>query len=410
MGIRSNWFNLFSMNLITVTNSNFLKHCIIFISITWALPEWITRSQLIAIESAALVLPYVFLSPIAGKWAKSHYKTTILKITKSAEIPIVLLAALSFYTQNIIIAIIATFLLGIQASLISPAKYGTIHDIDGDRGAAFGSGIFEAMAFCGILVGTIVASLIADHYSLLLVASVLVILAVVGYFNAINIKTKETEPSKDTSTPSNPISYIMFCHRIARNYVGLTSSIFGSAFFWFIGSLLQMNIVLHTTKTMNLSNTSSGIVLACAAIGIALGCFISGKLIDRVSSTKYLRIIGLLGIIVGATLLAILPHNLTTTIILIVFTAAFGGIFQIPCLTSIQRTPLGRNLPIIMAHTNIITFTLIVLSSGIFSLITYLSGESSTAVFVAISAITSIYLILDSILRGHLRIPRIKKL
>ncbi len=384
--VKHNWCYLFGMNFISVFNSNFLKHCIIFISITWDLPECMTRSQLIAAESAALVLPYLVLSPMAGKWSKREYKLRILRWMKAAELGIVGLASVAFYLEDVWLALGATLLMGVQACLYSPAKYGLIHDVDGNKGAAFGSGMFEAMAFGGILIGTVVASLMADHYSIGMVTAILVTLAIIGYGAAKGIKVIEQE-TEDEEYPMSPVRYVVWCHRIAREHKGLNKAIFGASFFWFVGSMLQMNIVLHTTHTMSMSNTLSGVILALAATGIAVGCFVAGKLVDKFDNPQKLKNIGLTGLTVGSVLLGIGVESVIVTGVIITLTAAFGGLFQVPCLTTIQRAPLGRDFSVVMAYTNMMTFAFVLVSSGIFSLITLATDENSNTVFLSIGVI-----------------------
>jgi len=81
--------------------------------------------------------------------------------------------------------------MGVQSCLYSPAKYGLIRDIGGEKGISFGSGIFETMAFLGILTGTVVATLMADYSSVFFVCVLLFVFATCGFLLARSIKVKE---------------------------------------------------------------------------------------------------------------------------------------------------------------------------------------------------------------------------
>lgn len=70
----ANWTALFAANFFGVFNDNFLKHCIVFIAVAWALPDWLSQAQLVSLISAALVLPYILFSPLAGHWASRYSK------------------------------------------------------------------------------------------------------------------------------------------------------------------------------------------------------------------------------------------------------------------------------------------------------------------------------------------------
>ena len=90
------WLPLLSTNFLGVFNDNVLKHAIIFIAIGWNLPSWLNTSQIISAASAALVIPYILLSPLGGKLAVHYAKTKVFSFFKLIEIPIVMLAAYAF--------------------------------------------------------------------------------------------------------------------------------------------------------------------------------------------------------------------------------------------------------------------------------------------------------------------------
>lgn len=144
---RKNWFYLFSANFFGILNDNFMKHCIVFIAVTWALPAWMTQSQVIAAVSAALVIPYLIFSPLSGKVTLQHAKHKIFKICKLLEFPIVALAIAGFVCNSLVMVLLAVLLMGIQSCMYSPSKYGLIKDIGGAEKVSFGSGVFETMSF-----------------------------------------------------------------------------------------------------------------------------------------------------------------------------------------------------------------------------------------------------------------------
>ena len=152
------WFKLFLLNFVGVLNDNFMKHCIIFVAVGWVMPEWMTQSQLISAVSAALVLPYLLLSPYSGEIAERYLKQRVVKLMKLLELPIVAVAGIGFWIESVWMTLLAVLLMGMQSCLYSPAKYGLIRDVEGEKGVSFGSGMFEMMAFLGILIGTVLAA------------------------------------------------------------------------------------------------------------------------------------------------------------------------------------------------------------------------------------------------------------
>ena len=386
------WLKLFLLNFVGVLNDNFMKHCIIFVSVGWVMPEWMTQSQLISAVSAALVLPYLLLSPYSGEIAERFEKQKIVRLMKLLELPIVALAGIGFWIESVWMVLLAVLLMGMQSCLYSPAKYGLIRDVDGERGVAFGSGMFEMMAFLGILVGTIIAAYISDHYVWWIVALVMLALALVGWGLSLFLGIKEGEVEQ-TKESRNPIRFLMESYRFASEHKGLNKAVFGASLLWLLGGLLQMNVVLHCTRTLGMSNTASSIILAMAAVGIAVGCSVAGKLIENRNKRNFI-IGGLVGV---ALLLAIVLIFKPQSWLLgaLVFGVAFcGGMFQVPCLAMVQSADIGRKLGSMLAYLNLLTFIFVLLGTAIFSIITMFTDQNSYVVFVVMLIITLLSLML----------------
>lgn len=406
------WFKLFLLNFVGVLNDNFMKHCIIFVSVGWVMPEWMTQSQLIAAVSAALVLPYLLLSPYSGEIAERFEKQKIVRLMKMLELPIVVLAGVGFWMESVWVVLLAVLLMGMQSCLYSPAKYGLIRDVEGEKGVAFGSGMFEMMAFLGILIGTVLAAYLSDHYAWWMLALVMVVLALVGFGLSKILGIVETQciasPQQQNSNMQNialeetqniaslqrlsPIRFIIDSYGFASQY-GLNKAIFGASLLWLLGGLLQMNVVLHCTRTLGMTNTVSSVILAMAAVGIAIGCSITGKMIENHSKNSFI-IGGLLGIV--CTLVIVLMFKPVGWILgMLIFLIAFcGGMFQVPCLAMVQGANIGRKLGTMMAYLNLLTFIFVLIGTVIFSVVTDFTAQNSYAVFVVMLIITLLSLIL----------------
>ena len=379
----SKWTPLFLSNLVGVYNDNFLKNCIIFIAVGWAMPKWMTQSQLISMVSASLVVPYLFVSPLAGRLAVIYSKKSVFKVCKLLEIPVLAVACVAFYYHWPMVAVFTVLLMGILSCLYSPSKYSLIRDIGGEQGVSFGSGIFEMMAFLGILVGTITASIVSDYYNQWVVFSIYIGLALLGYVVTSLIRAQELPENKDETGTLNPIRFLIDSFRFAREHGNVNSAVFGASAFWLIGGMLQMNLVIHCKHVYQASNTTTGMVMACAAIGIALGCWAAGKISGH-EVKKGLILIGIIGMSLLFCLLTFF-HLSMWLFVFSVFSVAFmGGIFQIPCLSMLQNSNLGRKLGDMIAYLNLVTFIFVLLGTFLFSATTYFTSENSFAVFGAI--------------------------
>ena len=88
------FLSLYITNIFGVMNDNVLKALICFVAATWVAKEYSTL--VVSIMAAAMVMPYVFLSPLAGKLPHFWRKQSIIKIAKICELPIMLVAVLGF--------------------------------------------------------------------------------------------------------------------------------------------------------------------------------------------------------------------------------------------------------------------------------------------------------------------------
>ncbi len=385
------WIPLFITNFLGVLNDNYLKYLILFIGTTWLSQEH--ESIIIMMASGLFVIPYILFSPIAGKLARDHSKAKIIQRAKLYEIPIMIIASIGFIIHNIPVAMIGIFLMGLQSALFSPAKYGIIRDIGGKEGIPYGTGSMEMLTFLGVLIGTFAAGLVSDislseswaPYQIIIVCSTIIGFAFIGWLSSLKIKPKESVPDDDEDTSLNPFIFIRNSFIWSKQIKGLNVVIFGLATFWAIGSLLQMNIIPHCRSVLNLSDTATGTIMALVAIGIGAGCYLTGVISNR-KLKMYLVPIGGLGMGISVTLIFLLNPSTTWFTILIILTAFFAGIFKIPLNAFIQSKVEGRKLGIILAYNNLVLFSFILVSAGIFGYVE--TKTNSIVVFATIAAIT----------------------
>ncbi|WP_439183773.1 MFS transporter [Carboxylicivirga taeanensis] len=401
--VNTSWLPLFITNFLGVLNDNYLKYLVFFISTTWMMKD--QESIVIMLASALFVVPYIAFSPIAGKLARDHSKAKIIQRAKLYEIPIMAIASLGFILQNVAITMFAIFLMGLQSCLFSPAKYGIIRDIGGKEGIPFGTGAMEMLTFMGVLIGTYIAGVTSDislveslsPYRTLIVCAALIFFAIIGWLFSLKIAPKESVPDDEDETTLNPILFLIRSYKWSKQIKGLNIVIIGLATFWAIGSLLQMNITVHCRNMLDLSDTATSTIMALVAIGIGAGCYVTGVISNR-KLKMYLVPMGGLGMLLCvSTIFIVNPSTLLFTV-LIVLTAFFAGIFKIPLNSFIQDRVHGRKLGLILAYNNLMLFSFILLSAGIFGVVE--SMADSLMVFGAVAAITLIITVV-----AWLRIP-----
>ena len=378
---RKNWFSLFFTNYLGVLNDNFLKTLACFICIAWVGKE--NESMVVTLASAALVIPYLLFSPLAGRLAKIYKKRKIVVWAKFAEMLIMIVAAVGFLIHSTGMVLLSILLMGLQSALFSPSKYGLIRDIGGEEGISYGSGAMEMFAFVGILTGTLMAAFLSESVTIPILCLILFGVALFGWLSSLTIRANESEPMKVSQETLNPVKFVkdMFVRALA--FKGLNMVVVGLATFWFIGSMIQMVLIVYCRSDLGMNDSETGIVMSLAAVGIGAGCYLAGVLSRR---DVELGLVPYGGITTGLTLLAIFVFDAHGVVfgILVFFAAFFSGMFKVPLDAWIQANVKGRELGDMLAYSNLITFLFMLMASGCFGGMTMFFDTQYVFVFLAV--------------------------
>lgn len=388
----SNWLKLFLTNLFTLLNDNYLKNIIYFVGVTWTLPEFFSDSLLLTLISAMLVIPYLLFTPLSGRLAVIFSKQKVYMYCKLCEFPIVFLACIALITHSIFFCILSVFLMGVQSCLSSPSKYGIIRDIEGEEKIAYGNGMMEMMSFVGILLGTILGTMLSELVSIWIICALMLLFTTISFITVYRLKIVEIPSEKPIFNTINPIKYMMESFRFAQKYKGINDAVLGSSIFWMIAGMLQLNLVIHCRQTLELGNINTGLCMSSAAVGIALGCVFAGKILRSDNAFRMINI-GLLAMNIFLLLIIIFNPNVYIFSLLMFGVTFFGGIFEVPCLTIVQRAPIGRIVGDMMAYLNFANFVLVLIGTAIFYAVSAFSNENSIAIFTSVEVILFLSLI-----------------
>jgi acyl-[acyl-carrier-protein]-phospholipid O-acyltransferase/long-chain-fatty-acid--[acyl-carrier-protein] ligase len=322
-----------------------------------------------AIVNALILLPFIMLFTPSGYIADKYPKNTVMRLSAWFALVITLLITLSYYQGWFWFGFAMTFLLALQSALYSPAKYGFIKELIGERRLAQGNAAVQAVTMFSILVATFFFSLLFEWLlsgvtwesknalltSIAPLGWILVALTLIEIFYAYRLPEKKPVNTKmhfrwdNYRKGKTQLRNLRLVYR--HSYIWL--SILGLSIFWAISQVMLATYPEFAKSQLMMTNTAEvqGL-MALAGIGIMIGSFIAGKLSRNHIETGLIPI-GAIGITIALALFVIVDSILLQGLNFL-FLGVMGGFFVVPLNALIQYhagdTQLGR----VLATNNLI--------------------------------------------------------
>ncbi len=259
-------------------NDNLFKIVISMVAVNMAAGSE-NGGLLVSLVGAVFMLPYLLFSGYAGHMADAYNKRSVLIVTKSFEIVAVGCGLFALYTARFEFLLITLFLLALQATFFSPAKYGIVPEMLPDRDLSRANGLLEMTTFIAIILGTSVGAIMFSAWKerLTLVGFFLLAIAVVGTLASFGITSVPASGAAKRFN-ANPWGEIYEGAKRLRKDMLMLLIVMGLTYFWFLGALLQMDILLLGKEVMGLDDLWIGVLITFLAIGIGVGCVTAGRL------------------------------------------------------------------------------------------------------------------------------------
>lgn len=343
-------------------NDNLFKIVVSMLAVHAATPE--TAGRQLSIVGVVFILPFLLFSGYAGQLADVYSKRTVLIVTKSLEVVAAALGLFAFMAGQLNLVYAVLFLIAIQATFFSPAKYGILPEILPDRDLSRANGLLEMSTFVAIVAGTAIGSFMFDAWKdqLWLIGVVVVIVAGVGTALSFGIPAVAAA-SPGTRIARNPWREIGLGMATLRRSRVLWLTVLGISYFWFLGALLQLVMILFGTQVMGLGDRWTGILTTFAAVGIAAGSLAAGRLSgDKVELG--LAPIGSIGMGVFAILLSGSAHSFALAGFNLAMIGFFGGLFAVPLNALLQQKSGDEEKGRLMATNNFLNMVAIMGASA----------------------------------------------
>ena len=270
-------------------NDNVCKIVVTFLTIELfrsAPPAWLAVSDPAsagaAIVGAVFILPFLLFSGYAGHIADAYSKRRVLIWMKWLEVVAMaaMVPALIFAARGVMWPMLAVlFLMAIQSTFFSPAKYGIVPEALPAEDLSRANGLLEMSTFVAIVLGTVLGGELFEawHGEPWLTGGLLTAIAVAG--TAASYGIPPTAPAKPASRISlNPMSEVVLGTRRLLLDRNLLMTVIGISFFWFVGALIQLAVLPYGLHELHVGEAASTRLFTALAIGIGVGSLVAGRL------------------------------------------------------------------------------------------------------------------------------------
>ncbi len=317
-------------------NDNIYETVIALIAADFALSSGGGAGRLSA-TNALFMLPFFLFSGYAGHVADAYSKRTVLILTKAFEIVVMLLGFVAFLTGEIDFMLAVVFLMALRSTFFSPAKYGIVPEMVPARDLSRANGLLEMSTLVAIIAGTAVGSSLLQSWkgTPARIGLLLTAIAAAGTLASLKIPRVPAE-ALGARFRLNPFGEIWIGLKHIYKVKPLWHTVLGISYFWFLGALLRMDVVLLGKEMMGLDDRWSGILMAFSGLGIGVGSIVAGRLSgDKVELG--LVPLGSIGMGVCSMLLAASTASYWRSAFALVLLGFSTGLFIVPLNAYLQQ-------------------------------------------------------------------------
>jgi len=364
------------------------------------------RDKMISVVGALFAIPFILFSMAGGFLADRYSKRTVTIGVKIFEMFVMLLATVGLAMNYLYLTIGCVFLMAVHSAFFGPSKYGSLPELLPEKKLSWGNGVLELGTFVAIIGGTVVGGLLCKAFTGHQAWSGVVLLALagLGFLTSLGI-TKI--PAADPIKKFNPnfLGELWIQIKIIRKDHVLWLATLGNTYFFAFAALVQLLIVSYTLDALGINDQQkSSYLQAATAIGIGLGSFAAGFLSG--GKIEYGLIpLGAVGLTVCSALLARTGLSYTHAAVDLSLLGFFGGFFIVPIAALLQHRPARDNKGGVLAANNLLSFVGILLSSGVYYVLSVKLRLAPSHIFLILSLGTlaaTIYLLIllpDALLR-----------
>ena len=374
-------------------NDNFFK---IVVSLFAVSASGASGGGALSAISAIFILPFLLFSGYAGHVSDAYSKRAVLVTTKVLEILTMAVGLFALVFGQFWLMLVVLFLLALEATFFSPAKYGILPELVAVRSLSRANGLLEMGSFLAIILGTSLGSILFAIWKDRLgwIGALTIVLALLGTLASLRIPVVPAARAHHALQLS-PFAEIALGLRRLRGDRTLWTTVIGISYFWFLGALMQMNILLFGKEIMGLDDLRVGLLSAFIAIGIGTGSFAAGRLSGEKIELGLVPL-GAIGMGVFSLILAYAASSYVVVAVTLAALGFSGGLFIVPLNASLQQKSGHEEKGRLLATNNFLNTIGILLASGVLWLfrdILQIHADTIALIFGVLTLGVTVYLL-----------------
>jgi acyl-[acyl-carrier-protein]-phospholipid O-acyltransferase / long-chain-fatty-acid--[acyl-carrier-protein] ligase len=352
----SGFWALIAVQFQNAFSDNALKWLVSFLVLETASTKEQRDLWFVLVVPLLFAVPFLLFSIPGGYFADKYSKRSVTLGTKLFELIVMGLATFALAGNRLDLAGVALFLACTQGAIFGPTKYGLLPELLPESKLSWGNGIIELTTLLSAIFAALAGGFLATHFHGRHVWSGVIFLSltILGLLVSLNITgVPAADPTRKFDW-NVPREFLFETRRMWHNNV-LRVAVLANTFFWFLGSLLLLNIVLYATDILHVDDQHSSYLLAALSLGIGIGSFAAGYASGgKIEHGMVLP--GMIGIMAMSGLLASPALSFATVAAQLALLGMAGGFFVVPVNALIQRIPAPEEKGRTIAVANLLSF------------------------------------------------------
>ncbi|WP_353981159.1 MFS transporter [Salinicola endophyticus] len=390
-------------------NDNLFKNVLLLLLTFVAVPRYGWDTGLLNNLAAGLfILPFFLFSAWGGTLADHLDKQRLVRRLKLLELATMLAAAAAVWFELFALLLALLFMMGTQSALFGPVKYAILPQHLAATELVKGNAWVNLGTFVSILLGTLLAGVLASLDGALgraAIALALVAVALAGLVASFGVPP--APPIATGRVAWRPLSGTLEVMRDGLRERRLRLALIGISFFWFLGACYLTQLPAWVRDVAHGEEGAVSFLLGAFALGVGAGALLCARLsagrLELGLVPLGVLVIGVAGIeLAGTVVPAQAPQALVTLLgstefwrmsTLLALVGLGGGLYSVPLYTLMQLASPEAQRARMIAANNILNalfmigsalFGIVVLSLLSLSLATLFYGLGWAALLVGI--------------------------